>query len=179
MRRRKGMQRRGLGLQRHHAHAWYAGPTCKACYDREKTAQRQQKKRVHNEEAEDESGGDNVLEVIKISGSRCASARTPRPSFTNLSLQRAACADSLPSRRTTLWKDRSNPPPDDSSDSDNDDCELEYDVYGWFNFDDDKEGVRRLDRQWVLLGAAAAAIGWEDAVQAYEEKIKKKKQELE
>ena len=71
------------------------------------------------------------------------------------------------------------PPPDDSSDSDNDDCELEYDVYGWFNFDDDKEGVRRLDRQWVLLGAAAAADGWEDAVQAYEEKINKKKQELE
>ena len=53
----------------------------------------------------------------------------------------------------SLWKDRSNPPPDDSSDSDNDDCELEYDVYGWFNFDDDKEGVRRLDRQWVLLGS--------------------------
>ena len=32
--------------------------------------------------------------------------------------------------------------------------------------------------EWVLLGAAAAADGWEDAVQAYEEKIKKKKQEL-
>ena len=77
--------------------AWYAGPTCKACYDREKAAQSQQKKRVHNEGAEDESGGDNVLEVIKISGSRCASARTPRPSWTSLSLRRAACADSLPS----------------------------------------------------------------------------------
>ena len=49
-----------------------------------------------------------------------------------------------------MWKDRSNPPPDDSSDSDNDDCELEYDVYGWFNFDDDKEGVRRLDRQYSV-----------------------------
>ena len=79
----------------------------------------------------------------------------------------------------SLSKDRSNPPPDSSdSDNDNDDCELEYDVYGWFNFDDDKEGVRRLDRQWVLLGAAAAADGWEDAVLAYEEKINKKKQEL-
>lgn len=92
--------------------------------------------------------------------------------------QLAACRVRRFSAIPSLSKDRSNPPPD-SSDSDNDDCELEYDVYGWFNFDDDKEGVRRLDRQWVLLGAAAAASGWEDAVQAYEEKINKKKQELE
>ena len=117
-----------------------------------------------------------MLEVIKISGSRCASARTPRPSWTSLSLRlcRVRRFSAIPS----MWKDRSNHPPDDSSDSDNDDCELEYDVYGWFNFDDDKEGVRRLDRQWVLLGAAAASIGWEDAVAVYEAKIIKKKQEF-
>ena len=99
MRRRKGCRGEASVCNDTMSHAWYAGPTCKACYDREKAAQSQQKKRVHNEGAEDESGGDNVLEVIKISGSRCASARTPSPSFTNLSLRRAACADSLPSRR--------------------------------------------------------------------------------
>ena len=78
----------------------------------------------------------------------------------------------------SLWKDRSNPPLDDSSDSDNDDCELEYDVYGWFNFDDDKEGVRRLDRQWVPLGLAAAAEGWEDALEAFKEKVQTKEDAL-
>ena len=49
--------------------------------------------------------------------------------------------------------DRSNPPPD-SDDSDDD---LEYDIYGWFNFETDAEGVKRLDRKWVPLAAAAAA----------------------
>ena len=26
---------------------------------------------------------------------------------------------------------------------------LEYDVYGWFKFETDSDGVRALDRQWV------------------------------
>ena len=95
MRRRKGCRGEASVCNDTMSHAWYAGPTCKACYDREKAAQSQQKKRVHNEGAEDESGGDNVLEVIKISGSRCASARTPRPSFTSLSLRRRARAQIL------------------------------------------------------------------------------------
>ena len=47
-----------------------------------------------------------------------------------------------------------HPPPESSDDSADD---LEYDIYGWFNFEADAEGVQRLDRKWVPLAAAAAA----------------------
>ena len=63
--------------------------------------------------------------------------------------------------------DRSNPPPD----TDDEEEALAYDCYGWFKFESDAEGVRRLDRQWVALEAAAAADGWEDALAVYEAKM--------
>ena len=51
--------------------------------------------------------------------------------------------------------DRSNPPPD-SDDDEGDEC-IEYDVYGWFKFESDADGVQRLDRQWVPLHARPGA----------------------
>ena len=69
----------------------------------------------------------------------------------------------------TDYRDRSNPPPE----SDDDDEELEYDIYGWFRFDSDAEGVRRLDRQWVPLALAAAGEDWEEKVQAFETKTQR------
>ena len=58
--------------------------------------------------------------------------------------------------------DRSNPPPD-SDDDEGDEC-IEYDVYGWFKFESDADGVQRLDRQWVPLHDLEQAEGWEAAV---------------
>ena len=66
--------------------------------------------------------------------------------------------------------DRSNPPPD-SDDDEGDEC-IEYDVYGWFKFESDAEGVRRLDRQWVPLHDLQQAEGWEAAVLKLEERLK-------
>ena len=63
---------------------------------------------------------------------------------------------------------RSNPPESDDED------EPEYDIYGWYNFDADAEGVKRLDRQWVPLELAVAAEGWEDALEAFKEKVQVK-----
>ena len=71
--------------------------------------------------------------------------------------------------------DRSNPPPD----SDDSDDELEYDIYGWFNFETDAEGVKRLDRKWVPLAAAAAAEDFSDALEAYEARLEAKKKDFE
>ena len=62
------------------AHIWYAGPICKACYERRQRAlQGSKRPRVGASEAAEEeaSGGDNLLEVRKISGCRCAA---PLPS---------------------------------------------------------------------------------------------------
>ena len=53
--------------------------------------------------------------------------------------------------------DRSNPPPD-SDDDEGDEC-IEYDVYGWFKFESDADGVQRLDRQWVPLHDLEQAEG--------------------
>ena len=66
--------------------------------------------------------------------------------------------------------DRSNPPPD-SDDDDGDEC-IEYDVYGWFKFESDADGVQRLDRQWVPLHDLEQAEGWEAAVLKLEERLK-------
>ena len=54
--------------------------------------------------------------------------------------------------------DRSNPPPE-SDDDEGDEC-LEYDVYGWFKFESDADGVQRLDRQWVPLHDLEQAEGY-------------------
>ena len=62
--------------------------------------------------------------------------------------------------------DRSNPPPE-SDDDEGDGC-LEYDVYGWFKFESDADGVQRLDRQWVPLHDLEQAEGWKAAVLKFE-----------
>ena len=61
--------------------AWYAGPTCKACYERGVRAKNRAKKQKRNQTEEDEVDmtGDIVLKVLKISGSRCAHSNSARP----------------------------------------------------------------------------------------------------
>ena len=94
-----------------------------------------------------------------------------RPHLQSVLREGCACRFSL--ILSTLG-DRSNPPPD-SDDSDDD---LEYDIYGWFNFETDAEGVQRLDRKWVPLAAAAAAEDFSDALDAYEERLEAKKKDF-
>ena len=62
-------------------------------------------------------------------------------------------------------RDRGNPPPSPE--------EKEIDTYGWFNFDSDAKGVRRLDRQWVSAHALALAdaAGWKAAVDVWHKKV--------
>ena len=132
-------------------------------------------KRNQTEEDEVDMTGDIVLKVLKISGSRCAHSNSARPGP-----HRELTVDRIPRRcrfsliPSTLG-DRSNPPPD-SDDSDDD---LEYDIYGWFNFETDAEGVQRLDRKWVPLAAAAAAEDFSDALDAYEARLEAKKKDFE
>ena len=59
-------------------------------------------------------------------------------------------------------KERSNPVPSDLE------C-LEYDVYGWYKFEDDADDVRRLGRQWLPLEQLVMTDGWEDKIAEYEE----------
>ena len=64
-------------------------------------------------------------------------------------------------------RDRGNPPPSPEEE------EIEYDTYGWFNFDSDSEGVRSLDRQWVSAHALALvdAAGRKAAIDVWHKKV--------
>ena len=96
------------------------------------------------------------------------------PSALSAALAALQCLNSLyaspvarqsPIARTL--RDRGNPPPSPEEE------EIEYDTYGWFNFDSDAEGVRRLDRQWVSAHALALvdAAGWKAAVDVWHKKV--------
>ena len=54
------------------SHVWYAGPKCKNCYLRERTKSQKKKSRGASDETDDISGGDILLEVLKVCGSRRA-----------------------------------------------------------------------------------------------------------
>ena len=50
---------------------------------------------------------------------------------------------------------------------------LEYDVYGWFNFDGvDADGVRRLGRQWVPVEGIAAVPDWSEKEDAFDDRVR-------
>ena len=52
------------------------------------------------------------------------------------------------------------------------DKKLEYDVYGWWRFEDDATGVRRLGRQWTALEEVAGVVsGWSDEADALDEAV--------
>ena len=61
------------------AHVWYAGPTCKRCYERDGRQSKKSKGGTAREEVEDASGGDILVEVLKVCGSRCGPPALPLP----------------------------------------------------------------------------------------------------
>ena len=168
--RRKG---RSVPCGAEQAHVWYAGPTCKNCYLRSSNKARKIQKGGASEEGEHVSGGDILDEVIKVCGSRSVAPAPPSPFRSHISQLRASPAPFV--RRSSsipaALVDRSNPP-------DTDDEELEYDCYGWYRFESDAAGVRRLDRQWVALAVLAAADDWAEAVEAYDAKMTAARGEL-
>ena len=54
------------------SHKWYSGPTCKNCYERNKTAGRKRPKMARTEDAPAESGGNIPLVCLIVSAARCA-----------------------------------------------------------------------------------------------------------
>ena len=54
------------------SHRWYGGPTCKNCYERNKTERNNQPKMAKTDDAPAESGGDNPLVCLRVSAARCA-----------------------------------------------------------------------------------------------------------
>ena len=54
------------------SHKWYSGPTCKNCYERNKTEGRKRPKMARTEDAPAESGGNIPLVCLRVSAARCA-----------------------------------------------------------------------------------------------------------
>ena len=87
-------------------------------------------------------------------------SHTPRPTLS------AGCCGRRLAPIPRDGRDRSNPVEEA-------DQRLEYDVYGWFKFETDAAGVRRLGRQW--LGTESCAMGdcdWNKKLKAFEAKIR-------
>ena len=52
------------------------------------------------------------------------------------------------------------------------DKKLEYDIYGWWRFEDDATGVSRLGRQWAPVEEVAmVAAGWAEEADALDEAV--------
>ena len=51
-----------------------------------------------------------------------------------------------------------------------DEC-IEYDIYGWLQFESHADGVQRLDCQWEPSHDLEQAEGWEAAVLKLEERL--------
>ena len=50
--------------------------------------------------------------------------------------------------------------------------ELEYEIYGWFRFEDDAEDVKRLGRRWVPVAMLAEYVDdWEEQLEQHEEEL--------
>ena len=162
------------------SHRWYGGPTCKNCYERNKTERNNQPKMAKTDDAPAESGGDNPLVCLRVSAARCALPPVaPQPARLH-SIGVAPDVFHMGVHRLSVIPrtlvDRSNSPPE--SDDEEGDEGVEYDVYGWFKFKSDADGVRRLDRQWVPLHDLEQAEGWKAAVLKLEEKLKKASSDL-
>ena len=54
------------------SHRWYGGPTCKNCYERNKTERNNQPKMAKTDDAPAESGGDIPPVCLRVSAARCA-----------------------------------------------------------------------------------------------------------
>ena len=65
------------------SHRWYGGPTCKNCYERNKTERNNQPKMAKTDDAPAESGGDIPLVCLRVSGqaSLCRRAAVGRGSL--------------------------------------------------------------------------------------------------
>ena len=155
------------------AHLWYAGPTCKSCYEKKKR-KRSGSADVPCPDEDDQPAGDTLLEIIKIYQIRRAPWPCPLLPISHLL---TACVPfcAVPNARALCARiaarpsgviNRSNPVAIG-------DEALEYDVYGWFNFDGvDAEGVRRLGRQWVPVEAIAAVSEWSEKEDEFDARVR-------
>ena len=181
------------GCDKKEDHVWYRlngqkgdNVKCKGCYLKDKNLKDKAspgggRSAAALEDFEDGSAGDECVTVLAVYGSRPAAfpilfaraCSNPLSAFvcslTAAKLPSVPCVSCAARRRRFgaiprgrgASRERRNPLEDDE-------MKLEYDVYGWFKFETDSDGVRALDRQWVardeLVGFAG---GFEEARAAW------------
>lgn len=150
---------------------WYGkkgSKYCKHCYDTIPNKKKRTRS-VLEEEEEENPAGDVLVEIKSIYGLRRVPALEPAPPhvhapFSNHS-PRVPVRCGRFCKQPRCPKERSNPVAEE-------DKTLEYDVYGWWRFEDDATGVRRLGRQWTPIEeVAAVAGGWSDEADALDEAV--------
>ena len=174
-------------------HLWYAGPTCKGCYEK-KNRKRKGAEGVAtgipiDPESLQEESQETLVEIEAVYASRCA----PRACCTGLEHPSpwppVPCCPvpnvplSHPHDPRTLRRfskvpldrrERRNPIEEDEE-------ELMYDVYGKFEYERENGKMAKAEwgRRWCGVYECAEVDDWKDKLEAYEVKLKAKREETE
>ena len=140
---------------------------CCACY-RVKAKAKRARKAAAAVDVEEECAGDTLLEIIEICGIRCAAPLQPAPQPLCPALLRVPTVAGCPSRVHRRWG--STPPSliEQRVPLPEDEQELQYEVYGWFKFENEPEGVKALGRQWLPAAQVAAVQGFADKADSFD-----------
>ena len=169
-------------------HLWYAGPTCKGCYE----AASRKKQKVEpfgmatgvaiDPEVMQEESQETLVEIEEIYGSRCARAQTthnpapaqpvpPLGSYTPVSRL-------IPLRRLSRIprerRERRNALEPEEK-------QLEYDVYGKFEFERENGKMAKAEwgRRWCTVGECSAVEDWVDSLKTFEMELQAARKEAE
>jgi hypothetical protein len=170
-------------------HLWYAGPSCKGCYEKAN-----RKKRKQGEVAtgvpmdlEDvlEENQETLVAIEEIYGSRCPA--TPSPSPTPFLCAQATAHCLLLTRALLLVRltqpHRFSKIPRERRERRNpleaDEKVLEYDIYGQFEYEREngKKGKAEWGRRWCQVSECAGVEDWGDNLKAYEMELKSLREE--
>ena len=173
------------------AHIFYAGPTCKDCYDKETRRKRQSEGAVPSGvlvdmEALQEESQETLVEIEEIYASRCVRARTrdpqpsvtPQPSVLAALLAHTQLALTFASDPPCAHGHRLSKIPRERRERrdalEDDEKALEYDVYGKFEYDrgNGKKSKPEWGRRWCSIGECAQVDDWVDSLKTYEIELK-------
>ena len=167
-------------------HIWYAGPTCKGCYEK-KNRKRKGAEGVAtgipiDPESLQEESQETLVEIEAIYASRCAGPEHPSPwppvpccLVPNLPLSHSH--DPILHRFGKIpldRRERRNPIEEEEE-------ELMYDVYGKFEYERENGKMAKAEwgRRWCGVGECAEVEDWQDQLKTFEIKLRAKCEDAE
>ena len=175
-------------------HLWYAGPTCKGCYEKGQRSKKRNSEQMAtgvpiDMEAVQEESQETLVEIEEIYAARCVAR-----AFSNRGIKLSPLQPQ-PTRHTILpdcavalthsfdLTCRLSKIPRERRERRNaleeNEKELEYNVYGKFEFElpSGKKAKAEWGRRWCTVMELAEVDGWADDVKTFEAELKAKGEE--